>query len=51
VNAPVGTTRLTSNQLAELAKTDPSALIVNADDMRRAPASALTGGESLAAQD
>jgi hypothetical protein len=31
--------------LAELAKSDPSALIVSADDMARALASALTAGD------
>jgi type VII secretion ATPase EccA len=34
-------------ELAELAKTDPSVLIVNNDDMRRALASALTGGDGI----
>jgi type VII secretion ATPase EccA len=34
-------------ELAELAKTDPSVLVVNDDDMRRALASALTSGDGL----
>ena len=33
--------------LAELAKTDPSVLIVSADDMARAFASALTTGDAV----
>ena len=34
---------LAAQQLAELARTNPAALVVNDDDMRRALASALTG--------
>ena len=40
-NAPGGCTPCAPAELAELAKTDPSVLVVNSDDMARALASAL----------